>query len=113
MCPSHVEHILDKIFPKTNRLTDRIKLWNLYTSITCNSDDTKFEFIKKINIEKQRIPMENQLSNHSQLKRCKIPPEIKKIYSKRVNKKSKENTDYENQHTVVVFFFFYNLLICS
>lgn len=95
MCPSHVEHILDKIFPKTNRLTDRIKLWNLYTTITCNTDDTKYEFIKKIDIEKQREPNEPQISYLSKLQRCKIPSEIKKIYSKRGNRKLKEPSFYE------------------
>jgi hypothetical protein len=95
MCPSHVEHILDRIFPKTNRLTDRIKLWNLYTTITCNTDDTKYEFIKKIDIEKKREPIEPQISYFNKLKRCKIPPEIKKIYSKRGIRKLKRPSCHE------------------
>ena len=86
MCPSHVEHILDRgIFPKTNRLTDRIKLFNLYTSVTNNTEYSKFEFFKKINQIKQEEPYEYQITNQSQLKRCKIPSSIKKVYKKQIN----------------------------
>jgi hypothetical protein len=104
MCPSHVEHILDRIFPKTNRLTDRIKLWNLYTSITCNADNAQHEFLRKINIDKQREPIELQLFTQSKLKRCKIPTEIKKLYNKKVVKNSKAITNCEIKPSVRLIF---------
>jgi hypothetical protein len=103
MCPNHVEHILEHILPKSNRLTQRIKAYNAYSSITTKDEieNSKFHFFKKINLLNKQEHFKTNEKNlstptTSQLKRCEIPQAIKQIYKKRI-KKCEKKTESEDE----------------
>ena len=103
MCPSHMEHFLDKILTKSSRLTERIKCWNAHASLANSADGLKGDFFKKINAIKHSNTYEsvsttaiNSIGQNS-LVRCQIPAAIKKIYSRQTLVDVDQNVENEQE----------------
>ena len=94
MCPSHIEHYLDRHVLKSCRLTQRKKLWNQYAPFTVDSNQIKLDFINKIS------QTSTQTEPNKSIPRFHIPKEIKSTYAQPVLDQDKimSSQDLLNAH---------------
>lgn len=48
MCPNHVEHTLDSQLLDTLKVTERVRLWDLYARQPLNQQTVKVQFLNKV-----------------------------------------------------------------
>ncbi|XP_064613233.1 LOW QUALITY PROTEIN: PHD finger protein 12-like [Liolophura sinensis] len=78
MCPNHAEHCLDEGLLKSVSLTERVKLWDHYTSSPVNQHTAKICFLKKIH---RHSPPFRIKVKHAKRKSVQVPQSIKEHYS--------------------------------
>lgn len=75
MCPLHCEHILNKKFLKSDKLSDQIKLWNEFELYFKKQNKIEYEFIQICNSNSINNELEKPIHN------SRVPATIKNLYN--------------------------------
>lgn len=81
MCPAHVEHFVDRNMLKTCGITERLKLWEIFSQ-PIDQDAIKIDFLRKVNRKnppfnfKVRLPSRNTV---------RVPDGVKEAYKNPVD----------------------------
>lgn len=97
MCPNHVEHFLDLNLLGSTRLTERIKLWQKYSTSQLDSAVVKLDFLAKCQNSRNMPPdsehhkrtLNFYNQTQSPVKRCKVPETVRLMY--RIRKSSNDS----------------------
>lgn len=76
MCPNHAQHVIEQKLLDSDRLSDRIKLWNQFSG-HISQDTIKIDFLKKVH---RKHPPFRQKISLSESKRVIVPEGIKQMY---------------------------------
>ncbi|CAF0723518.1 unnamed protein product [Brachionus calyciflorus] len=87
MCPLHCEHILNSKFLKSEKLSDKIKLWNEFQINFKNDVNIEKDFIKKC-LSKT---LNNNLTERP-IQPCQIPKNVKKSYEYKISSKNDQGS---------------------